>query len=245
MLKQNGILPESTSAPTCQTCHMSDGNHAVKTAWGFLGVRLPLPEDKQWAEDRVAILKTLGVLDPEGNPTARLEVVKAADLARLTQEDWEEQREKMIGTCSQCHSESFARKELEKGDELIRRADRLMAEAIKVVAGLYEDGVLEKPENYAHPYPDLLTFHDAPTSIEQRLFVMYLKHRMRTFHGTFHANPDYALWYGWSEMVRNLTEIKEEAEELRTTAIGTRLSFVVKAVLTTRWGGFFMIGDAP
>ncbi|RKX75170.1 MAG: hypothetical protein DRP87_15200, partial [Spirochaetes bacterium] len=62
---------------------------------------------------------------------------------------------------------------------------------------------------------------------------------------TFHANPDYALWYGWSEMVRNLTEIKEEAEELRTTAIGTRLSFVVKAVLTTRWGGFFMIGDAP
>ena len=32
---------------------------------------------------------------------------------------------------------------------------------------------------------------------------------------TFHANPDYALWYGWSEMVRDLSEIKEMAAELR------------------------------
>ncbi len=33
--------------------------------------------------------------------------------------------------------------------------------------------------------------------------------------GTFHASPDYALWYGWSEMVRDLREIKEKAAELR------------------------------
>ena len=38
---------------------------------------------------------------------------------------------------------------------------------------------------------------------------------MRTFQGTFHANPDYALWYGWSEMVLNLGEIKELAEQMR------------------------------
>jgi len=40
---------------------------------------------------------------------------------------------------------------------------------------------------------------------------MYLEHRMRTFQGTFHASPDYAMWYGWSEMQRDLTEIKELA----------------------------------
>lgn len=51
--------------------------------------------------------------------------------------------------------------------------------------------------------------------IEQTLFVMHLKRRMRTFQGVFHANPDYALWYGWSEMIRDLTEIKFDAEELR------------------------------
>jgi hypothetical protein len=217
LLKQSGVIPQTASAPTCQTCHMPDGNHAVRTAWGFLAVRLPLPEDKNWAEDRVAILKGLGVLSPDGKPTPRLEVVKAADVARLTQEDWEKERGKMLKVCSQCHSTNFAKNELEKGDRIIREADRIMAEAIKIVADLYKDGIIEKPKNYAYPYPDLLTFHDAQIPIEQKLFVMFLEHRMRTFQGTFHMNPDYALWYGWSEMVRDLAEIKEMAERMRET----------------------------
>jgi hypothetical protein len=215
LLKQNKTLPDTVAAPTCQTCHMQEGNHAVLTAWGFLAVRLPMPEDKQWAQDRATILQALGVLDPEGNPTGRLEVVKAANLARLTQEDWLKEREEMLKTCNQCHSLNFAKAELEKGDQMIKASDRLMAEAILIVAALYKDGILPKPENYVFPFPDLLTFHDAPTPIEQELFVMFLKHRMRTFQGTFHANPDYALWYGWSEMQRDLSEIKLMAGELR------------------------------
>jgi len=218
LLKQNKILPENAAAPTCQTCHMQEGNHEVRTAWGFLAVRLPLPDDKQWAADRTTILQGLGVLDPAGNPTERLAVVQSADVARLTQEDWQKERNKMIKTCSQCHSENFARKELEKGDQMIREADHLMAEAIRIIGDLYKDGILRKPLKYVHTYADLLTFHDAPTVIEQKLFVMFLKHRMRTFQGSFHANPDYALWYGWSEMVRDLTEIKERAAEMRKWA---------------------------
>jgi len=215
LLKQNKTLPETVAAPTCQTCHMQEGNHAVLTAWGFLAVRLPMPEDKQWAADRATILRGLGVLDPEGNPTARLDVVKAANVARLTQEDWQTERDKMLKTCNDCHSLNFAKSELEKGDQMIKEADRLMAEAIQIVAGLYKGGTLKKPESYAYPFPDLLTFHDAPTLVEQKLFVMFLEHRMRTFQGTFHANPDYALWYGWSEMQRSLAEIKHEAKVLR------------------------------
>jgi hypothetical protein len=222
LLKQNGTLPEGAAAPSCQTCHMQGGDHAVRTAWGFLAVRLPLPDDEQWAADRVEILKALGVLDPQGNPTGRLEVVKAADVARLTQEDWESEREKMIRACVLCHSENFARGELEKGDQLIREIDHLLAEAIRTVADLYADGILATPEYYSHPYPDLLTFHDAPTPIEQKLFVMHLEHRMRAFQGAFHANPDYALWYGWSEMRRDLTEIREMAAELRRQHAETR-----------------------
>jgi hypothetical protein len=215
MLKQNKTLPETVAAPTCQTCHMQDGNHANLTAWGFLGVRLPMPDDKEWAADRATVLQGLGVLDTDGKPTARLDVVKAANVARLTQEDWQKERDKMVNICHQCHSVNFAKAELEKGDKMIREADRLMAEAIRTVAALYKDGILQKPKSYAHQFPDLLTFHDAPTVIEQKLFVMFLEHRMRTFQGTFHANPDYALWYGWSEMQRDLTEIKEKAKELR------------------------------
>jgi hydroxylamine dehydrogenase len=215
LLKQNKTLPETVAAPTCQTCHMQEGNHAVLTGWGFLAVRLPMPEDKQWTADRVTILQGLGVLDPEGNPTGRLDVVKAANVARLTQEDWQQERDKMLKTCNQCHSLNFAKAELEKGDQMIKAADSLMAKAIRTVADLYKDGLLKKPENYAYPFPDLLTFHDAPTPIEQELFVMFLEHRMRTFQGTFHANPDYALWYGWSEMQRSLSEIHQMEEELR------------------------------
>ena len=174
-----------------------------------------MPEDKQWAEDRAAILQALGVLDPQGKPTALVETVKAADLARLTQEDWQAERDKMLKTCNQCHSANFAKQQLQQGDDMIKNADHLMAEAIHVVASLYKDGTLPKPKDYAYPFPNLLTFHDAPTAIEQKLFVMYLEHRMRTFQGTFHASPDYALWYGWSEMQRDLTEIKELAEQMR------------------------------
>ncbi|MBU2508359.1 MAG: cytochrome C [Bacteroidetes bacterium] len=215
LLKQNGTLPADTPAPTCQTCHMSNGNHEVRTAWGFLAVKLPMPEDEQWAKDRVTILQGLGVLDPQGNPTGRIEAVKAADVARLTQEAWDVERNKMIKVCGDCHSENFAKAELANGDDMIRQADKLMAEAIRIIAGLYQDGTLEKPESYSYAFPDILTFHDAPTVIEQKLFVMFLEHRMRTFQGAFHSNPDYTLWYGWSEMIRDLQEIKELAADMK------------------------------
>ncbi|HFE64735.1 MAG TPA: cytochrome C [Caldithrix sp.] len=215
LLKQNSILPENTPAPSCQDCHMQNGNHEVRTAWGFLAVRLPLPEDEQWKQDQVTILQALGVLDPAGYPTARLDVVKAADIARLDQASFDKERNKMIATCNQCHSKTFAKEQLQRGDQMIKEADHLLAEAIRVIAGLYKDSVLKKPAGYSYDFPDLLTFHDAPTVIEQRLFEMHLKHRMRAFQGVFHANPDYSLWYGWSEMQRDLTEIKTLAAELR------------------------------
>ena len=215
LLKQNKTLPESVAAPACQACHMQEGNHEVRTAWGFLAVRLPMPEDKQWTADRATILQGLGVLDPAGNPTGRLEVVKAVDLARLTQEAWQAERDKMIKTCNLCHSVNFAKAELAKGDDMIREVDHLMAEAIRLVAGLYTDGIIPKPANYAYPFPDLLTFHDAATEVEQELFVMFLEHRMRSFQGAFHANPDYALWYGWSEIRRSLKKVETMAAEMR------------------------------
>ena len=214
-LKQLGAISEDAGAPTCQTCHMQGGNHEVRTAWGFLAVRLPMPEDKEWAADRATILQALGVLDPQGKPTARLEAVKAADLARLTQESFDVERKKMLDACSQCHSTNFAESELAKGDDMIREADRLMAAAIREVAALYKEGVLKPTKGQLGNFPDLLTFDDAGTVMEQELFVMFLEHRMRAFQGSFHSNPDYALWYGYNEMKRSLSKIKEEAQRLR------------------------------
>ena len=197
---------------------MQEGNHSVRAAWGFLAVRLPMPEDKQWAADRTTILQALGVLRPDGKPAPRLEIVKTADVARLTQEEWQKDRDKMINTCHQVPLHQFreARTGKRRQDDQGRGPSH--GEAILIVAGLYKDGLLTQPKTYARPFPDLLTFFDAPTVIEQKLFVMFSEHRMRTYQGTFHANPDYALWYGWSEMQRDLTEIKEMAAEIREKA---------------------------
>jgi hypothetical protein len=118
-------------------------------------------------------------------------------------------------TCGACHDQQLTQFMRENGDKMIKEADHLMAEAIREVAALYKDGILAKTNNYAAAFPDLLTFHYAPTVIGQQLFVMFLEHRMRAFQGVFHANPDYALWYGWSEMQRDLTLIRELAAQAR------------------------------
>ena len=214
-LRRMGAIPNESAAPTCQDCHFPGGDHGVATAWGFLGVRLPLPGDAQWREDQVTILKALGVLDPEGRPTSLLELVKGARMARLTPEEWQAQRARMVETCKRCHAEDFAVSQLESGDRSLREADRLMAEAIEVVAELYRDGLLKRSQAQPFDYPDVLLLHDSATVVEQRLFVMLLEHRMRAFQGSFHDSPDHALWDGFSEMKRDLCEIRELAAAMR------------------------------
>jgi len=223
--RDSGNLPEDAHAPKCQDCHMPKGSHENRTAWGFLGVRLPLPEDPQWKADRIILLKALGVLSPvTGEPTSRLEAVKSVDMVRLTEEAWRTEREKMIKVCSNCHSERYAREQLSMGDTMMKKTDRLLAEAIEIVAGLYKDGIIKKPDNYSFAYPDFLYFMQTGggdmkklSYIDQVLFQMYMKHRMRTYQAFFHVNPDYAYWYGWGMMVKDLGEIKELAETMRAT----------------------------
>jgi len=204
----------TTRAPTCQTCHMDQGNHAVMTSWGFLALRLP-EDDPEWLADRVSILQALGVLNDQGKPTPRLELIKAGKVARLTKEGFQGPREKMVEICSRCHGASYARDQLEQGDRLVRETDRIMAAAIREVQGLYRDGVLEKPEGWTFA-PDILQFYDAGTTIEQELYVMFMEYRMRAFQGAFHINYDYSHWYGWAPMNESLQRIKDEAHRLRT-----------------------------
>ncbi|MEA3467323.1 MAG: multiheme c-type cytochrome [Thermodesulfobacteriota bacterium] len=227
--KQNGDLPADAVAPTCQTCHLPDGTHENHTAWGFLGVRLPLPEDKQAADDRVTILMAQGVLDPEtGKPTPIFDAVKAFDMARLDQESWQKERDKMLKVCSQCHSEAYAKEQMDAGDSMFVKIDRLMAEGINTVAALYKDGIIKKPAGYPANFPFLLAFmhtngndwdkdYDKISYIDQVLLQMYMKHRMRAYQGFFHVNPDYAYWYGFAEMYKDLGEIKELAKVMRAT----------------------------
>jgi len=201
-------------APRCQTCHMANGNHAVMTAWGFLALRLP-EKDVAWMANRSEILKALGILDLKGKPTARFDIVKTGKMARLSLEEWSAKREEMVKICSQCHSKNEVTNHFIAADSVIRDADQLMAEAIRIVGGLYRDGLLKKPKDYPLAFPDLLTFYDAPTTIEQTLYRMFLFHRQKTYQGAMHANPDYMHLYGLAEMKSDLVKIRERAEEIR------------------------------
>lgn len=203
-------------APVCQTCHMPEGSHKVKTAWGFLAVRLP-ENDPQWAADQATILQALGVLDWEGKPTARLDVVKAGDVARLTAEEFSAEREQMLDICAKCHARSYAQDRLEATDSMIRDSDAVMASAIKTVRSLYDDGLLSVPAGWTTA-PDILQFYDAPSTLEQQLWTMFMESRMRTFEGGFHMNPDYMHWYGWAEMKKAQADISDEAARLRAEA---------------------------
>lgn len=201
-------------APVCVTCHMQEGDHGVMTSWGFLALRLP-EDDKEWEGYRAKIMQGLGVKLDSGEGKQRImEMVVPNQMARLTKEDWQKERDKMINVCAQCHGKTWATDELKKVDGIIKEADKLMAEAVDIVQGLYKDKLLPTPKDYPANV-DLLRYYEVQSEIEQKLYFMFLEHRMRTFQGAFHANPDYMHWYGWAEMKRDLAEIREEAGKLR------------------------------
>jgi nitrate/TMAO reductase-like tetraheme cytochrome c subunit len=199
--------------PVCTTCHMPNGDHSVRTSWGFLGLRLP-EKDAEWLQYRQKILIGLGILTSDGKPTPRQSVVKIGQGAPLSAEEWQSERDRMIGVCTGCHARAFAQQNLEAADSITKQSDQLVAEAIDIVEGLYNDGILERPKDRP-PVPDLLRFYDVKNPIEEKLYTMFLQHRMRSYQGAFHMNPDYQHYYGWAEMNRDLAEIRQDAAQLR------------------------------
>ena len=179
-----------------------------------------MPEkDAEWMGYRASILKALGVLDHEGKPTGRLDVVKAADMARLTEETFNAERDAMVKTCKACHCANYVNSSLENSDQMIKAADEIFAEAIELVATLYKDKILKSTTNTAtFPYPDLLTFYEVDSHIEELLYEMFMDFRMKTFQASFHLMPDYTTWYGLAKMKETLVEMKDINQQLRTTA---------------------------
>lgn len=207
---------DSRRGPTCQTCHMDKGHHGVGTAWGFLALRLP-EADPAWMADRVTILQALGVLDGDGQPTARLEAVKAARMASFDRQAFDDSRRRMLAICAGCHGSAFAGRQLDAADDVIRDSDRVMAEAIRVVQGLYRDGTLRRPEHWLTA-PDILQFYEARSEVERELYLMFMEYRMRSIQGAFHFNPDYAHWYGWAPLKSSAAKVLEAAAKLRADA---------------------------
>jgi hypothetical protein len=172
LLKQSGRLPSDAAAPTCQVCHLQNGDHANRTPWGNLALRLPSPEDgdQAWSADRYTQLTALGMTDERGGDGPRASAFIGAGIVVIDRIDFQNEQHKLAQACRQCHGTAFVREELDRRYGMIRRADALTASAVREVQALYADGVLRKEG--PGPFPDLVK---APLGhpVEQRLAEMF------------------------------------------------------------------------
>ena len=106
---------------------------------------------------------------------------------------------------------------------MIKASDKIFDEAIKVVAGLYKDGIIKKRTNLAtFPYPDLLAFYEVNTHIEELLYEMFMDYRMKSYQAAFHIMPDYTTWYGYGKMKNTLVKMRGIAKQMRMNAMASK-----------------------
>lgn len=206
-------------SPVCVTCHMDKGNHEVITAYGFYAVLGPdvgpLKDDPEWAADNAEVLKGLAVLTPEGEPGVLLDVVKELRIARLSDEEFNKIIESEVEICYRCHSQTYVDHQFNHYEGVTKESIHLLAESVRIVAELYEEGVIEKPESYPYNYPFMLAFYNSPTPIEQDLYLMLEEWHNRMFMGAFHESADYMHWEGYAPMKEHLVRMKAEAQRMR------------------------------
>jgi len=213
-------VPAEARGPSCQSCHMVDGDHEVRTAWGFYGVRWPLESiaavDSQWAMDQRAIQSALGMVDANDEPTWRFTAAQVLDMFRMDDDAFTRERERMVDACAACHEREVVTEELDAADDFLRAADRLMAAAIEVVRELFDDGVLVHDVNDGTWRPDLFEIRPSSPPIEIALARMFFEHRANAFMGRFHGSDDYAVRRGVSAMEEELRGIEAMAERMRS-----------------------------
>jgi len=206
------VDPKKERGPTCQTCHLSGGDHGVKTAWSLLALRLP-GEDREWIGYRKTILQWLGLIDREGNPTDLLNELQVKGIIQVKPGEWTRLREEMLEICDTCHGRLFAMEKLGQRDAIIKKTDQLMAEAIQIVENLYQKSVLTRPD-VRPTSPDLLGLYSPPNPLEEKLWEMFLRHRIILLHGAFHNNPDYTTNHGWVKLKTAYEDVKRMTQEL-------------------------------
>jgi hypothetical protein len=211
--KGAGALPSGAAAPTCQACHLQNGDHTVRAPLGSVALRLPLAEDQGWAADKQALLQGLGVLDGSGGNGVRAAAFEEARIAELDRLGFQAGRDRLTQACRQCHAVAFVRDQLAQRDALIRDADALVAGALREVTALYRDGVLKRRGQ--GPAPDLVAWPSG-SAPEQRLGQMFFDHRAKLMAHAFHMSPQVTLWMGRLE--EDATMVARGCQELREKA---------------------------
>jgi hypothetical protein len=158
----------------------------VLTAWGFLGLREGNEEDAEWAAARAAVRQTLETMGP----------ARAPEVMRGSYEEWERVREEMVDRCAQCHAESYARRELEKGDALLREADLAQQKVIELANTFYEEGLIDDRTRF-------------------NLYRDSTAHRFSAYMGGFHNSPEHAWDEGYLALVSGLVAERDQVVQTK------------------------------
>lgn len=204
-------IEEGGRVPTCVTCHMSGGNHDVSQGITIGGASQGKFIGQRNSGDKYS-------LSPTG-----------ITMNEITKEDFLREREKMVALCMSCHSERFARHKLASADAVKIASDAIAFEGIKVLRGLYRDGLLnpmpkDRPANPLSPgnqFPGeawWLTGHqlyEQTSAIEAKFFRMYKFDLVHAWKGSYHFAPDWVHWHGNAPLKLDLSEILGEENTLR------------------------------
>lgn len=171
-------------APTCAGCHMSEAPGVARTH--------DVTERLSW--ELQAPL-----------------TVRPSDFAPFrAATDWREEREKMRGVCSQCHSGEWVSGHFVNLDSIIANYNEIYyAPVHRTLTALYEDGLLSR-ESY---------FDE---KLEWEFYEFWHHEGRRARMGAAMMAPDYAWWHGFYELKHRYVTFMEEAERLRRAGAGER-----------------------
>jgi len=201
-LSKHGVIWAAThdenQAPTCVTCHMK-GTHDASSGL---------------TRGRAAH----GAVQTGETPPVAMRVF---DPARMLRE-----RETMLARCDACHMRRLSRRALEDADKVKRNADRLVAEAVRIVEGLHRDGLLDPmPEaRIAHPTAGHalapVAAYENQSDPERLLFFLTQFAHSITFKSAYHQSPDYVQWHGVASLKAKLDELRAMERRLRRSKEG-------------------------
>jgi mono/diheme cytochrome c family protein len=218
-------LEQARSPETCDGCHAGPGHPQVESyeqsrhgiAWKTLGKDYDLSGSTEefWARQET---------DPMPAPTCQschmpdgthyTSHGQAHDLLGARVEDYEEQITFMVeNSCTNCHSEPYAREWLGNADEFATFSKNRIKEAKQMLEELRKDGLIRDTMEVtnAHPIAGELSAADS-------LWFRANMSTNRAFKGAFHMSSQWAGRQGWTDQSFDLMEFRSEIERLRADA---------------------------
>ncbi|MHB1400690.1 MAG: multiheme c-type cytochrome [Trichloromonadaceae bacterium] len=137
-------------------------------------------------------------------------------------------RQQMLQVCRSCHSEAFARRELDQADAVRSQSLALVKQAEALIWDLADRGWLDPAPSERPPHPlkgavlvtDQQMLYENTSRIEGLFFRLKKYALAQTVKGAYHQNPAYTHWYGNAELKLLLQDIDAEARRLRERAEG-------------------------